>query len=223
MGAIISHELPGVDTPMPAFASTSVQYKGLTARDLALIAVFAALIAALSVTVAIPIPFSPVPITLQTLGVMLAPSLLGWKRGTLAVATFLALGLAGLPLFAGGRGGVAVLAGPSAGFIVSWIFAALVIGYLTDLMIRRRNYNLWAGIGINVLGGIVVIYAIGVPWLAVALGDGVLAAAYSMAVYLPGDLVKAVLTAAIAATVARAYPIPPAGQPVVVTERVEGA
>ncbi|NYJ33753.1 biotin transporter BioY [Nocardiopsis aegyptia] len=208
---------------MPAFASTSVQYKGLTARDLALIAVFAALIAALSVTVAIPIPFSPVPITLQTLGVMLAPSLLGWKRGTLAVATFLALGLAGLPLFAGGRGGVAVLAGPSAGFIVSWIFAALVIGYLTDLMIRRRNYNLWAGIGINVLGGIVVIYAIGVPWLAVALGDGVLAAAYSMAVYLPGDLVKAVLTAAIAATVARAYPIPPAGQPVVVTERVEGA
>ncbi|MFE3457702.1 biotin transporter BioY [Nocardiopsis aegyptia] len=208
---------------MPAFASTSVQYKGLTARDLALIAVFAALIAALSVTVAIPIPFSPVPITLQTLGIMLAPSLLGWKRGTLAVAAFLALGLAGLPLFAGGRGGVAVLAGPSAGFIVSWIFAALVIGYLTDLMVRRRNYSFWVGVGINVLGGIGVIYAIGVPWLAVALGDGFLAAAYSMAVFLPGDLVKAVLTAAIAATVARAYPIPPAGRPIVVTERVEGA
>ncbi|WP_304453845.1 biotin transporter BioY [Nocardiopsis sp. YSL2] len=211
---------------MPAFASTSVQYKGLTARDLALIAVFAALIAALSVTVAIPIPFSPVPITLQTLGVMLAPSLLGWKRGTLAVAAFLALGLAGLPLFAGGRGGVAVLAGPSAGFIVSWIFAALVIGYLTDRMVRRRNYNFWAGLGINVLGGIVVIYAIGVPWLAAALGDGVLAAAYSMAVYLPGDLVKAVLAAAIAATVARAYPVPPAGRPVIVgpaAERTEDA
>ncbi|KOX24341.1 biotin transporter BioY [Nocardiopsis sp. NRRL B-16309] len=204
---------------MPALASTPVQYKGLTARDLALIAVFAALIAALSVTVAIPIPFSPVPITLQTLGVMLAPSLLGWKRGTLAVAAFLALGLAGLPLFAGGRGGVAVLAGPSAGFIVSWIFAALVIGYLTDLMVRRRKYNFWVGAGINVLGGIVVIYAIGVPWLAVALGDGVLAAAYSMAVYLPGDLVKAVLTAAIAATVARAYPIPPAGRPVAVAAK----
>jgi biotin transport system substrate-specific component len=201
---------------MPAFASTSVQYKGLTARDLALIAAFAALIAALSVTVAIPIPFSPVPITLQTLGVMLAPSLLGWKRGTLAVAAFLALGLAGLPLFAGGRGGVAVLAGPSAGFIISWIFAALVIGYLTDLLVRGRKYGFWTGLGINVLGGIGVIYAIGVPWLAVALGDGFLAAAYSMAVYLPGDLAKAVLTAAIAAAVARAYPIPPAGRPVVV-------
>jgi biotin transport system substrate-specific component len=201
---------------MPAFASTSVQYKGLTARDLALIAAFAALIAALSVTVAIPIPFSPVPITLQTLGVMLAPSLLGWKRGTLAVAAFLALGLAGLPLFAGGRGGVAVLAGPSAGFIISWVFAALVIGYLTDLLVRGRKYGFWTGVGVNVLGGIGVIYAIGVPWLAVALGDGFLAAAYSMAVYLPGDLAKAVLTAAIAAAVARAYPIPPAGRPVVV-------
>jgi biotin transport system substrate-specific component len=147
---------------------------------------------------------------------MLAPSLLGWKRGTLAVAAFLALGLAGLPLFAGGRGGVAVLAGPSAGFIVSWIFAALVIGYLTDLLVRGRKYGFWTGVGVNALGGIGVIYAIGVPWLAVALGDGFLAAAYSMAVYLPGDLAKAVLTAAVAAAVARAYPIPPAGRPVVV-------
>ncbi|RKS10357.1 biotin transport system substrate-specific component [Nocardiopsis sp. Huas11] len=211
---------------MPAFASTSVQYKGLTARDLALIAVFAALIAALSVTVAIPIPFSPVPITLQTLGIMLAPSLLGWKRGTLAVATFLVLGLAGLPLFAGGRGGIAVLAAPSAGFIVSWVFAALVIGLLTDLMVRRGKYRFWPGLGINVLGGIALIYAIGVPWMAVALGDGFLAAGYSMAVYLPGDLVKAVIAAAIAATVARAYPIPPAGRPVAAdtaTERAEDA
>ncbi|MCY9782460.1 biotin transporter BioY [Nocardiopsis sp. EMB25] len=199
---------------MPTPTTTHVRYKGLTARDLSLIAVFAALIAALSVSVAIPIPFSPVPITLQTLGIMLAPTLLGWKRGTLAVATFLALGLAGLPLFAGGRGGLAVLAGPSAGFIVSWIFAALVIGVLTDLMIRGGKYSFWKGLGINLVGGILVIYAIGVPWMAVALGDGVLAAGLSMLVYLPGDAVKAVVTALIAATVFRAYPIPPAGRPV---------
>ncbi|MFI6575099.1 biotin transporter BioY [Nocardiopsis sp. NPDC050513] len=190
-----------------------VRYKGLTARDLSLIAVFAALIAALSVAVAIPIPFSPVPITLQTLGIMLAPSLLGWKRGTLAVAAFLALGLAGLPLFAGGRGGLAVLAGPSAGFIVSWIFAALVIGVLTDLMVRGGRYSFVKGLGINLVGGILVIYAIGVPWMAVVLGDGVLAAGYSMLAFLPGDAAKAVVTALIAATVYRAYPIPPAGRP----------
>ncbi|MBB6120679.1 biotin transporter BioY [Nocardiopsis algeriensis] len=191
-----------------------VRYRGLTARDLGLIAVFAALVAAMSVAVAIPIPFSPVPVTLQTLGIMLAPALLGWKRGALAVAAFLALGLAGLPLFAGGRGGLAVLAGPSAGFVVSWIFAALVIGLLTDLMVRGGRYRLWMGLAINVVGGILVIYAIGVPWMAVALGDGVLAAAYSMLVFLPGDLAKAVVTALIAAAVHRAYPLPPAGRPV---------
>ncbi|MBR8742204.1 biotin transporter BioY [Nocardiopsis sp. MG754419] len=191
-----------------------VRHRGLTARDLALIAVFAALIAAMSVTVAIPLPFSPVPITLQTMGIMLAPSLLGWKRGTLAVAAFVALGLAGLPLFAGGRGGFGVLAGPSAGFIVSWVFAALVIGLLTDLMLRNGRYVFWQGLLINVLGGIVVIYAIGVPWMGVVLGDGVLAAGTAMTVFLPGDLVKAVVTALIAATVFRAYPIPPAGRPV---------
>ena len=191
-----------------------VRYRGLTARDLALIAVFAALIAAMSVTVAIPLPFSPVPITLQTLGIMLAPGLLGWKRGTLAVAAFLALGLAGLPLFAGGRGGLAVLAGPSAGFIISWVFAALVIGLLTDLMVRSGKYRFWPGLLINVLGGILVIYAIGVPWMGVVLGDGVLATGLAMVAFLPGDIVKAVVTALIATTVFRAYPIPPAGRPV---------
>ncbi len=199
---------------MPTTVTTHVRYRGLTSRDLALVAVFAALIAALSVTVAIPIPFSPVPVTLQTLGIMLAPSLLGWKRGSLAVVTFLALGLAGLPLFAGGRGGLAVLAGPSAGFIVSWVFAALVIGLLSDLAVRRGRYRFWQGLVANTLGGIIVIYAIGVPWMAVVLGDGVLAAGLSMAVFLPGDVVKAVVTAAIVSAVFRAYPIPPAGRPV---------
>ncbi|WP_017570009.1 biotin transporter BioY [Nocardiopsis halotolerans] len=200
-----------------------LRHKGLTARDLALIAVFAGLIAALSVTVAIPLPFSPVPITLQTLGIMLAPSLLGWKRGTLAVVAFLVLGLAGLPLFAGGMGGVGVLARPSAGFIVSWTFAALVIGLLTDLMVRNGRYRLWQGLLINTVGGILVIYAIGVPWMAVVTGSGVLATTYSMLAFLPGDLVKAVVTAIIASTVYRAYPIPPAGHPVIETTTGRGA
>ncbi|WP_017543714.1 biotin transporter BioY [Nocardiopsis prasina] len=202
---------------MPTTVTAHVRYRGLTARDLALVAVFAALIAALSVTVAIPV--GPVPITLQTLGIMLAPSLLGWKRGSLAITAFLALGLAGLPLFAGGRGGLSVLAGPSAGFIVSWIFAALVIGFLTDRMVAHGKYGFLRGLLINLLGGVVVIYAIGVPWMAVVLGDGVLAGALSMAVFLPGDIVKAVATAAITSAVFRAYPIPPAGRPVI-DERV---
>mgnify|MGYP001171376763 FL=1 len=194
---------------------TGVRHRGLTARDLALIAVFAALIAALSVTIAIPLPFSPAPITLQTLGIMLAPALLGWKRGTLAVAAFIALGLAGLPLFAGGMGGVGVLARPTGGFIVSWVLAALVIGVLTELMTRQGRYRFWPGLGINIVGGILVIYAIGIPWMAVVAGSGALATTYSMLAFLPGDLIKAVVTALIAQAVLRAYPIPPAGRPVV--------
>lgn len=200
---------------MPTTRTAGIRYTGLTARDLALIAVFAAFIAVLSIAGAINLSFSPVPITLQTLGIMLVPALLGWKRGTLAVAVFLALGLAGLPLFAGGAGGLGVLAGPSAGFIISWIPAALVIGYLTDLMVRAGRYRFWAGLAVNILGGLLVVYAIGVPWLGVALGNDQLATLMSMVAYLPGDLAKAVIAALIAAAVYRAYPIPPAGRPVI--------
>ncbi|CAL9422803.1 Biotin transporter BioY [Nocardiopsis dassonvillei] len=200
---------------MPTTRTAGIRYRGLTARDLALIAVFAAFIAVLSISGQITVPLSPVPITLQTLGVMLAPALLGWKRGTLAVAVFLALGLAGLPLFAGGTGGLGVLAGPSAGFIVSWIPAALVIGLLTDLLARDGRYRFWAGLAVNILGGILVVYAVGVPWMGLAMGDGLLGLFTAMAVYLPGDLAKAVVTALIATAVYRAYPIPPAGRPVI--------
>ena len=199
---------------MPSTRTTGLRYRGLTARDLALIAVFAAFIAVLSISGQIAVPLSPVPITLQTLGVMLAPALLGAKRGTLAVAVFLALGLAGLPLFAGGAGGLGVLAGPSAGFIVSWIPSALAIGFLTDLMVRGVRYRFWAGLAVNILGGVLVVYAVGVPWMGAAMGNDHLAALVAMTAYLPGDLAKAVIAAAIAAAVHRAYPVPPAGRPV---------
>lgn len=190
-----------------------VRYEGLTARDLALVAVFAGLVAALSVLIVIPLPFSPAPITLQTLGVMLAPSLLGWKRGTLAVGAVLVLGLAGLPLFAGGMGGIGVLARPSAGFILSWILAALIIGVLTD---KTAPGSFLKALFINVLGGILVIYAIGIPWMAAVSGSGALAAVYAMLAFLPGDLAKAVFSAVVTSTVMRTYPVPPAGRRVTV-------
>ncbi|WP_173434240.1 biotin transporter BioY [Allosalinactinospora lopnorensis] len=188
--------------------TSSVRYRGLTARDAALIAVFAALLAVLSMPFSIPV--GPVPITLQTLGVMLASSLLGAKRGTLAVLTFLALTLAGLPLLPGGRGGLAPFLGPTGGYLLGWVVGALVIGLLAQRMMPR--YRFWPGLGINILGGIVVVYLVGVPWSAVVLGDELLAAVVGVYLFLPGDLAKAVLAAGIAAAVYRAYPIPPAGR-----------
>ncbi|GAA1768573.1 biotin transporter BioY [Streptomonospora arabica] len=187
-----------------------VRHRGLTARDIALIGVFAALLAVLSMPVAIPV--GPVPITLQTLGVMLAPSLLGAKRGTLVVLTFLALVVAGLPLLPGGRGGPAPFLGPTGGYMLGWVFGALVIGLLVNLMLPR--YRFWRGLGINIVGGIGVVYLVGVPWSAVALGDELLGLITGAGVFLPGDLAKAALAAGIAAAVHRAYPVPPAGRPV---------
>ncbi|MBB4930110.1 biotin transport system substrate-specific component [Lipingzhangella halophila] len=195
---------------MPETATNRVRRRGLTARDAALIAVFAALIAVLSMSFVIPV--GPVPITLQTLGVMLAPSLLGAKRGTLAVLTFLALVAAGLPLLPGGRGGVMPFVGLTGGYMIGWVLGALAIGLLAQRMMPR--YRFWGGLGANILGGIVLIYLIGVPWSAYVAQDGLLATIVAAGLFLPGDLAKAVLAAAIATAVFRAYPIPPAGRPV---------
>ena len=173
-------------------------------RDLAYTALFAAIIAVLGTLPAINV--GPVPITAQTLGVMLAGSVLGARRGFLAVLLFLVLVAVGLPLLASGSGGLAPFAGASAGYLYSWPFAAAAIGWLTERTWRR--YNVAVGTLINVLGGIVVIYAVGVPVLkAVADLPWDTALWSGAAVFVPGDLVKAFVAAAIADVVRRSYPV----------------
>ena len=173
-------------------------------RDLAYIALFAALTAVLGLVPAVNV--GPVPITAQTLGVMLAGSVLGARRGFLSQLLFLVLVAIGLPVLPGGRGGLSVLAGPTAGYLVSWPIAALVIGLITERVWRR--YNLGWGVLANVVGGMVVIYAIGVPVLA-AVNDLPLGTAITLGAlpFLIGDLVKAVIAAAIAVQVRRSYPL----------------
>lgn len=174
------------------------------AAALARIAVFAALIAALGLPGTLT-PFgNAVPITAQTLGVMLAGALLGAWRGAAACVVFLILVAAGLPLLAGGRGGLGVFTGPSAGYLIGWPIGAFVIGLLTARMLP--NYRLWLGIVINIVGGILVIYAIGVPVQAARVGSGLLAVVQSSVQFLPGDLVKVVVAAIVARQVHRAYP-----------------
>lgn len=174
-----------------------------TARDLAQIAVFAALIAALTLPGAINV--GPVPITLQTLGVMLAGALLGARKGALAVTVYVVLGLAGLPILAGGAAGLGVLAGPTGGFLLSFIPAAFAIGWLAARI--RPHLKLWPLLVATVVGGVVVVYLIGVPWLAAVTGMPLDQALVVGAVpFLPGDLVKAVVAAGVAAGVHRAWP-----------------
>src|SRR3954463_8239774 len=101
----------------------------LTTRDMVHIALFAAIMAALGLLPPIPVGFIPVPITAQSMGVMLAGSILGAQRGALAILLFLALVAVGLPLLSGGRGGLGVFFGPTAGFLLSWPGGAFGTGW----------------------------------------------------------------------------------------------
>jgi len=173
-------------------------------KDLVYIALFAAITAVLGLVPAINV--GPVPITAQTLGVMLAGSILGARRGFLSQLLFLVLVAVGAELLASGTGGLAVFAGPTAGYLYSWPIAAFVIGWLTERFWAR--YNLAWGIVANVVGGILVIYAIGVPVLAAVANLSPWAAISSGALpFLIGDGIKAVVAAAIAVQVRRSYPL----------------
>ena len=176
-----------------------------TTRDLARIALAAALIAALGLIPAIYLPFlAGVPITAQTLGVMLAGVLLGPLRGALAVLLFLFVVALGAPFLAGGRGGLGVFAGPTVGFLVGWPIAAFVTGAL-----MRRLSGLSVGVAAfvaSLVGGVVVLYAIGVPGISLMTGLDLGKAFAGSAAFIPGDIVKAVLVGLVAATLARARP-----------------
>lgn len=174
-------------------------------QDVAYIALFAALTAVLGLIPRIDLSFGPVPITAQSLGPMLAGSILGARRGALSQVLFLLLLAAGLPLLAGGRGGLGVFASPSAGFIIAWPLAAAFVGAATERLWSRLGFL--SSLLINVLGGIGIVYAIGIPVLALIAGFSLRDAGASSMVFLPGDLLKAALAASVAIFVKRGYPV----------------
>jgi biotin transport system substrate-specific component len=183
-------------------------------RDLAYVALFAAIVAVLGLIPPIAIPVIPVPITAQTLGVMLAGSVLGAKRGGLALLLFLAVVAVGAPVLSGGKGGLGVFVGPTAGYLYSWPIAAFVVGLLTQVFWRR--FNLAYAFLANVIGGIVVVYAIGIPFTSVYADIPLSTSFVGSFLFIPGDLVKALIAALVAVSVRRAYPVIelPARQPV---------
>ncbi|GEP26595.1 MULTISPECIES: biotin transporter BioY [Cryobacterium] len=175
----------------------------LPARDLAQIAIFAALIAALGLPG--PLNIGPVPITMQTLGVMLAGAILGPRKGTLAVLLFLVLTAVGLPLLAGARGGIGVFTvSPAAGYLYGWLLGAFVTGYLTARLLPK--YPFWPALGATILGGIVAVYLLGIPVMAINLGLPLWTAIGLNVAFLPGDLIKVIVTVLVARQVHKAYP-----------------
>jgi biotin transport system substrate-specific component len=186
------------DSPRPPRRGRS------TAGDIAQIAVFAALIAALGLPGALYFGGSAVPITLQTLGVMLAGAILGARKGFLAVLLFLALVAVGLPLLSGGRGGLGVFVGPSVGYLLGWLLGAAVIGWFTARLLPR--YRLLPALGATALGGIVAVYLVGVPAFAAMTGTPIGVALLGATAFLPGDVLKVVVTVLVAKGVHRAWP-----------------
>lgn len=127
--------------------------------DIVYIGLFAALIA---VCAWISIPMT-VSFTLQTCAVCLTAGLLGWKRGTLTVLVYILLGMVGLPVFTGFKSGIAAVTGPTGGYIVGFIFTALIVGLAAD----RLGKRLWANILFMAIG-ILVCYLFGTVWFMIA-------------------------------------------------------
>ena len=177
----------------------------MSIKDDVHIALFAALTATLGLVPALALSVTGVPITAQSMGAMLAGSVLGARRGALSQLLFLALVAIGLPLLAGGRGGLGAFLGPSAGFLLGWVPAAAVIGFLFERCWTRLN--LVSGLAIVFLGGVIVVYACGIAWLAIATRASLQAAALSSAIFIPGDTMKVVAATAVAFTARRSYPL----------------
>ena len=140
----------------------------------------------------IPLPFTPVPITGQTLAVLLTGAVLGRTRGVLSMALYLLWGILGLPVFAGGTGGIVRLVGPTGGYLLGFVFAAGATGWLAQRGWDRRVPTALLAMA----AGNVVIYLFGLPWLAAFVGPE-RAASLGLVPFIPGDVVKLFLAAAL--------------------------
>lgn len=172
-------------------------------RTLVRMALMAALIGALGLVPPLFLPLAAgAPITAQSLGVMLAGLLLGARAGAGAVALFCFVVLLGAPLLAGGRGGLGILFGPTAGYFLGYIAGA----YVTGLLAPRLPFGaLVSAFLAAVIGGIGVVYLGGIPVLAAVAGIGFEKAALASAVFIPGDLLKALAAALLATTVLKGW------------------
>lgn len=159
-------------------------------KSITYVGLFAAIMGALSLVPPIFLSFTPVPVTVQTLGVLLAGGLLGARLGAMSQLVFLLLVAAGMPLLSGGRGGLSVFTGPSAGYILSWPITAYCVGLLIPLFRKEKIINILL---INLTVGIFLIYLIGIPVQAFMMDISIYKAVQINYFYIPGDILKAIL------------------------------
>lgn len=164
-------------------------------------ALFAALISVMGL-ISIPIPISPVPITGQSLAIMLAGSILTARQAAFSVLTFLLLGAVGVPVFAGMSGGIGILIGPRGGYLIGYLVGVIVI-----VLAKGKNNNIWRLALANSVGGIIVVYLLGVLWLSFITGMGLEKAVMVGALpYIPGDLFKVFVATVVGVAINKRLP-----------------
>lgn len=174
-------------------------------RDIVFIALFAAIVAVLGIFPPLMIPLTGVPISAQSLGPMLAGGVLGARRGALAMALFILVVALGLPLLSGGRGGLSVFVSPTGGYLLGYASGAAVTGWMVERFWSRLTF--WRAFAAAVTGGIGAVYLPGVPWSAAASHLPLSTAALATLPFLPGDLTKSAIAAAVMLSVKRSYPL----------------
>lgn len=161
-------------------------------KQMVLIALMTAVTCVLG-PLSIPLPFSPVPISLTNFAIFLAIFVLGMKNGTISFIIYLLLGAVGVPVFSSFRGGLQVLAGPTGGYLIGFIFLALIMGFALDHFDRKLVPTI-----IGMIIGMAVCYAFGTVWLAKLLSlsfkEGLM---MGVIPYLPGDAAKIIIAAIV--------------------------
>ncbi len=164
--------------------------KKITIYDMASCAIMAAVLCLLC---PFSIPIGPIPISLATLVIYLAAFVLGWKKATISVAVYLLLGMVGLPVFSGGAGGLAKLAGPTGGYLVGYLFLAIISGLFVEHFNRR-----WIPVILGEILATAVLYLFGTVWFMIMMQVDLLTALASCVIpFLIGDAIKIVVSIAL--------------------------
>ncbi|GIN84892.1 biotin biosynthesis protein BioY [Heyndrickxia sporothermodurans] len=159
-------------------------------RDITYISLFAAIMGALGFIPPIFLSFTPVPITIQNIGVLLSGGILGSRLGAWSQVVFLLLVAAGLPLLSGGRGGIGVFVGPSAGYLFGYIIIAFLIGFTLS---RFRKISFAKILLTNITIGVFLLYVFGISVQSFVMDIPILQAIKISLVYIPGDIAKAII------------------------------
>ena len=172
--------------------TVAVDNQKIRTQQMVLIALMTAVTCVLG-PLSIPLPFSPVPISLTNFAIFLAIFVLGMKSGTISFIIYLLLGAVGVPVFSSFRGGFQVLAGPTGGYLIGFIFLALIMGFALDHFDRKLLPTI-----IGMIIGMVVCYAFGTVWLAKLLSlsfkEGLM---MGVIPYLAGDAAKIIIAAIV--------------------------